>query len=249
MLSFNRKKFFDIYRNRFGTLTQPLVDALDFLIDQIEQDERFTDSEKDRRQLAYCLATFKWETAHTMRPIDEFGTDERFNRLYGPETKVGKVLGNTQPGDDARFKGRGYVQLTGRANYKRAGSILNVDLVNDPDLAKKPPLAYRIAVQGMKEGWFTGRRLDQFIKDNTPPDYEKARSIINGTDKAQTIADMARRFDEVLFAALPQPPAAPQNRSQLRTTVSPTGAEMMKTGRVRSARKTVRAKDISGSIA
>jgi putative chitinase len=59
MKTFDRKKFFDTYRNRFGQLTQPLVDALDFLIDQIEQDERFSDSEKDRLQLAYCLATFK----------------------------------------------------------------------------------------------------------------------------------------------------------------------------------------------
>ncbi|GAB3902756.1 hypothetical protein GCM10028803_29980 [Larkinella knui] len=203
MQSFNRKKFFETYRNRFGKLTQPLVDALDFLIDQIEQDDRFGDSEKDRRQLAYCLATFKWETAHTMAPIDEFGTEERFNRLYGPGTAVGKVLGNTQPGDGARFKGRGYVQLTGRNNYKRAGSFLNVDLISDPPLAKNPELAYRIAVQGMKEGWFTGKRLDQFIKDNVAPEYEKARAIINGSDKAQTIADMARRFDEVLLSALP----------------------------------------------
>ncbi|GAB3325435.1 hypothetical protein GCM10027299_23540 [Larkinella ripae] len=208
MLSFNRKKFFDTYRNRFGKLTQSLVDALDFLIDQIEQDERFSDSEKDRRQLAYCLATFKWETAHTMEPIDEFGSTDRFNRLYGPETKVGRVLGNTQAGDGARFKGRGYVQLTGRNNYKRAGALLGVDLISNPDLAKKPELAYRIAVQGMKEGWFTGKRLDQFIKDQVPPEYEKARSIINGTDKAQTIADMARRFDEVLLSAVPSPVAS-----------------------------------------
>lgn len=207
MQSFNRKKFFEAYRTRFGKLTQPLVDALDFLIDQIEQDDRFSDSEKDRRQLAYCLATFKWETAHTMEPIDEFGNDDRFNRLYGPGTSVGKVLGNTQPGDGARFKGRGYVQLTGRNNYLRAGKFLHVDLIANPDLAKKPDLAYRIAVQGMKEGWFTGKRLDQFIKDNVPPEYERARGIINGTDKAQTIADLARRFDEVLLSALPVPVA------------------------------------------
>lgn len=212
MLSFDRKKFFETYRNRFGILTQPLVNALDFLIDQIEQDARFTHSEKDRRQLAYCLATFKWETAHTMEPIDEFGTAERFNKLYGPETKVGKILGNSQPGDGARFKGRGYVQLTGRANYRRAGGFLNADLIGDPDLAKKPSLAYRVAVQGMKEGWFTGKRLDQFIKDNLPPEYEKARAIINGSDKAQTIADMARRFDEVLLSALPLPTVSAQSR-------------------------------------
>ncbi|WP_128543716.1 glycoside hydrolase family 19 protein [Larkinella soli] len=205
MLTFNRKKFFDTYRARFGPLTQPLVDALEFLLAQIEQDDRFTDSEKDRRQLAYCLATFKWETAHTMRPIDEIGTTDHFNKRYGPETKVGKMLGNTLPGDGARFHGRGYVQLTGRANYERAGKFLHVDLLENPELAEKPDLAYRIAVQGMKGGWFTGKKLDNFIRDGFPPEYERARFIINGQDKAQTIADLARRFDEVLLAAKEKP--------------------------------------------
>ncbi|MGA0555428.1 glycoside hydrolase family 19 protein [Larkinella sp. VNQ87] len=241
MLTFNRKKFFDAYRTRFGKLTQPLVDALDFLIDQIEQDERFSATEKDRRQLAYCLATFKWETAHTMEPIDEFGTTERFNRLYGPETKVGKMLGNTQPGDGARFKGRGYVQLTGRSNYRRAGAFTNVDLIENPDLAKRPELAYRIAVQGMKEGWFTGKKLDQFIKKNQPPEYEKARAIINGTDKAQTIADMARRFDEVLLSALTLPVAlARSNRAGVarpKTAASTRAQKPARTARITAKRK------------
>lgn len=202
MFTFNQKRFFETYRSRFGPLNQPLVDALVFLIDQLEADARFSGSAKDRQQVAYCLATFKWETAHTMRPIDEFGTADRFNKLYGPSTKVGKRLGNTQVGDGARFHGRGYVQLTGRANYSRAGKAFGVDLTATPDRAKDAEMAYEIAIQGMKEGWFTGRRLDQFINGTQQPEYEKARSIINGTDKAQTIADFARRFDEVLVAAL-----------------------------------------------
>lgn len=201
MFTFNHTRFFDAYRSHFGPLSQSLVDALMLLIGQIEVDNRFAGSVKDRQQLAYCLATFKWETAHTMLPIDEFGTDDRFNKLYGPQTKVGKRLGNINPDDGARFHGRGYVQLTGRANYVRAGHAFNIDLTQQRDLAKRPALAYNIAIQGMKDGWFTGRRLDQFIKDTQPPDYEHARSIINGSDKAQTIADLARRFDEVLLAA------------------------------------------------
>ena len=202
MFSFNQTRFFDTYRTRFGPLTQALVEALVFLLEQIEADTRFPGTVRDRQQLAYCFATFKWETAHTMRPIDEFGTAERFNRLYGPQTRVGQRLGNTQPGDGARFHGRGYVQLTGRANYSRAGQAFNVNLTVAPDEAKDAELAYNIAIEGMRAGWFTGRRLDQYISGIQPPEYERARAIINGTDKAQTIADLARRFDEVLLAAL-----------------------------------------------
>ncbi|HEX8267881.1 MAG TPA: hypothetical protein VF596_20950 [Pyrinomonadaceae bacterium] len=202
MFTFDHKKFFDGYRTRFGALTQDLVDAIEVLLTLIEKDSRFSGSETDRRQLAYCLATFKWETAHTMKPIDEHGTDAYFNSRYGPQTKVGKTLGNTQPGDGALFHGRGYVQVTGRRNYTKAKTLTDVDLLTDPDRAKTPELAYEIAIQGMKDGWFTGKKLGNFIKDGAPPDYENARTIINGHDKAQLIADIARRFDEVLIAAI-----------------------------------------------
>lgn len=61
MFTFDRKEFFEGYRDHFGPLTQDLVDALESLLTQIEQDKRFAGTETDRRQLAYCLATFKWE--------------------------------------------------------------------------------------------------------------------------------------------------------------------------------------------
>ena len=55
-------------------------------------------------------------------------------------------LGNTQPGDGRRYKGRGYIQLTGRANYKHFGDKLGFDLEGSPELAKRPDIAAAIAV-------------------------------------------------------------------------------------------------------
>lgn len=54
-------------------------------------------------------------------------------------------LGNTRPGDGVRYKGRGPIQLTGRANYRAAGKALGVDLEGNPELAAQPHVAFRIA--------------------------------------------------------------------------------------------------------
>ncbi len=54
-------------------------------------------------------------------------------------------LGNVRPGDGVRYHGRGIFQLTGRANYRSMGALLGVDLVEAPDLAADPTMAFRIA--------------------------------------------------------------------------------------------------------
>ena len=54
-------------------------------------------------------------------------------------------LGNTQPGDGKRFKGRGPIQITGRANYKKYGGLLGIDLIGSPERAAAPDVAFLIA--------------------------------------------------------------------------------------------------------
>ena len=66
----------------------------------------------------------------------------------GQEYEGRTDLGNTQPGDGIKFKGRGLIQLTGRLNYARAGAALILPLVDHPELLEEPVNASRVS------GWF-----------------------------------------------------------------------------------------------
>lgn len=153
---------------------------------------------------AYALATAYHETAGTMQPIKEYGGPAYFRRMYDPEGSrphVAKRLGNTVPGDGVKFAGRGYVQLTGRTNYQRAQDKLGVPFVSDPDLAMKPDHAAAIMARGMTEGWFTGRKMSDYLPAHGPAkkaDFVSARRIINGTDRANDIANFALEFQRAL---------------------------------------------------
>ena len=155
---------------------------------------------------AYALATSFHETAHTMQPIKEYGGPRYFTRMYdvtGERPTLAKRNGNVSPGDGARYFGRGFVQLTWRVNYENAGKKLNVDLVGNPDMALDPAIAAMILRYGMREGWFTGKSFQSYLPAAGLADeaqFQAARRIINGTDKALMIAKYAMQFQAALVA-------------------------------------------------
>lgn len=157
---------------------------------------------------AYKLATVKHECANTWQPITERGPRTYFNK-YETGTKIGRALGNTQPGDGFLFRGRGYVQLTGRANYEKmtvaVGSLMvpSVDYVANPDLLLTHEHAYAVMAAGMLTGAFTGKSIRTYVPGpiGGTPDYVNARRVINGLDCAEKIAGYAREFEEMLTAA------------------------------------------------
>lgn len=156
---------------------------------------------------AYALGTAYHETAHTMQPIKELGGPKYFHRMYdieGARPALAKRHGNTTPGDGVKYAGRGYVQLTWKCNYALAAEKLNVDLVGNPDLAMNKDIAALILRHGMKDGWFTGKSLADYLTTSGPAgraQFASARRIINGTDKAQLIAGYAMDFQNALIAA------------------------------------------------
>lgn len=187
----NRKFFFDTVRQSLfdGKLSGPQVQGLSAHLDEWEA----ICGEKDDRHFAYILATTHHETDRKIQPIHEYGNAAYFNKRYGPGTRVGKQLGNTQPGDGAKYAGRGYVQLTGKANYLKAGTKLGIDLLRYPEKALEVKAATQILFTGMKEGWFTGKKLSHYF-NATKEDWVNARRIINGLDKANLVAGYAKKY-------------------------------------------------------
>jgi len=147
---------------------------------------------------AYALATACHETAYTMQPVREaFWLSENWRKThlrYFP------------------YYGRGYVQLTWKANYDKADRELGLGgrLSQNLDLAMDPEIAAKIMAKGMEEGWFcadkSGNRhtLARHVPSDGSPanldQFTSARRIINGLDKAGKIAGEALQFQAALQA-------------------------------------------------
>lgn len=154
------------------------------------------DAELEIQQLSYFLATIQHETAATFLPVFERGPRDYFNRYEKRQD-----LGNVMPGDGYFYRGRGYVQITGRRNYRRFEDLLEIPLIDSPDLAIKPDTAYKIAVLGMRNGLFTGKKLSDYItKDHC--DLRNARRIINGLDRADLVAGYAMQWETKIRGAV-----------------------------------------------
>lgn len=210
MTRFDRTRFFADFTGRTGlALTAPRRAALAFLIERCEADKEFT----MLREIAYLLATIRWETGHTFLPIEEKRANrERQAALWQRQEQYWN------------FHGRGYVQLTWDYNYRRAGkelqgrvyktgdgelSIAADTFLTRPELVMEPAISYDIAARGMRAGWFTGKRLAHYIRQGSAPDYVGARRIINALDHAEDIARLATEF-ELLLRSASAAPALPQ---------------------------------------
>jgi predicted chitinase len=195
----NAKKFYDQIRAIFfpNGLTQAQVDNIEHVLRALRE---FGVS--DSRWIAYVLATVFHETSGTMLPVHEKGNREYFLRydIKGNPKKAAE-LGNNQAGDGYKYRGRGFVQLTGKRNYQLFGDRYNIDLVTNPDLVIEPVISANVLVDGMVSGLFTGKSLDDCFPLHGDADWINARRIVNGTDKAQLIANYAQQFHNALVIA------------------------------------------------
>jgi putative chitinase len=100
------------------------------------------------------------------------------------ELMYGGRNGNDEPGDGWKYHGRGYIQLTGKDNYRAAGEALDLDLVKNPELAADPKNAAKIAT------WYWENR----VPENAREDVKAATKAING--KYNGLEDRENRFEQ-----------------------------------------------------
>lgn len=113
------------------------------------------------------VAMFLAQLAHesgSLRYVEEIASGEAYEGR--------KDLGNTEPGDGKRFKGRGLIQITGRANYRAVGKALAYDFLSDPEAMEKPGAA------AMVSGWFWDAKGLNAWADKG--DFKRVTKIING---------------------------------------------------------------------
>lgn len=181
-------EFYDYIRGDAGELF-PLFTQAQF--DGIQETLRCAAGKLPLGWCAYVLATEYHETARRMEAVRE-GLNvsdawRRKNLRYYP------------------WYGRGEIQLTWEKNYRFATQRLKelgyegVDLIANPDQALDPVISTAVMIHGMLEGWFTDKKLRDYLPaEPTREHYKNARRIVNGTDKADLIAGYAVEFEKAL---------------------------------------------------
>jgi len=120
-----------------------------------------------RLRVAAFMAQILHESGLLRYPVELWGPTESQRRY-----EVRQDIGNSQPGDGFRFRGRGWIQTTGRANYQRTGEALGVDLIMQPELVATPQYA------ALTAGWFWNtHKLNQYADSQ---DYKTMTKKING---------------------------------------------------------------------
>jgi putative chitinase len=166
-----------------GLLTAKGEPGFRALAGYIAGDRRMTDP----RWGAYVISTVRGECGPEFLPVAE------------RRARPGTPLRATQDRYwSTGYYGRGYVQLTWRKNYERMSREVDADLVADPDrLIRDPAISYRVLSAGMVKGLFTGKGLADYILGSRC-DWDGARRIINGRDKAAEFADRANSWFQII---------------------------------------------------
>lgn len=137
-------------------------------------------------RIAHFMAQLHHESGG-FKYLKELGNSAYFNKYEGR-----KDLGNTVKGDGAKFKGRGYIQITGRANYTELSKALNIDFVNNPELLEQEANAILSAL------WFWNKKkLNIFAdEDNISTITKRINGGFNGIQERK---ELLLKYKDLLF--------------------------------------------------
>ena len=125
----------------------------------------------------YQIVGLKRVAAFVAQIGHESGQLKYVKEIWGPTKAQARYegradLGNTVAGDGSKYRGRGLIQITGRANYKACGEALALDLINEPELLEKPQHAC------MSAAWFWATKGLSTLAD--AGQFDKITQRING---------------------------------------------------------------------
>lgn len=191
----DRKKFYDTIRPHMNLTTQNVLGTekhLDYLLHNSMPINR----------ASYALATSWWETGQTMHPVREaFYISKDFAKAEAWRKKHLRYY---------PWYGRGLIQTTWEENYRKIAVAIGLPedaFIKNPNLLLEWKYALPALFVGMERGIYTGKDLEDYIDLLDEPDsedlreYVNARRIVNGTNKAQTIGNLALAFERGLKAA------------------------------------------------
>jgi hypothetical protein len=197
-MSINRDFFFDHTRGSLfeGSLRPSQLNGMIAILDKWEAES----PKDDDRWLAYMLGTAHHETGRTMQPVRETfaATDDDAIKRLERAWVAGKLKWVNTPywrrdADGKSWLGRGFVQLTHKANYETLGAAINVDLTTDPDQAMDLDTALKVMFFGMRSGLFISAKLSDFF-NTSKENWVQARKIINGLESADPVANYAKTY-------------------------------------------------------
>lgn len=175
------------------------------------------------QETAYILATVEHETAGTFQPkvenfnyLDPNHVIEKWPFYFKTKKQVEPYVrnpcalasfiyngqnGNTLNSNDGWvYRSRGLIPIIGKNFYKKMGTMVYEDLIEDPDLILEPSVAVECVLIGCLEGVYTGYKLRQFI-NSEQCDYVNARSVVGSatrSDRSNHIAGLADLYERSL---------------------------------------------------
>lgn len=192
LMLINKDHFLEVYKTVFSYFHhKESTDNLNIALDSLQQYQDLFDSNVIRKQMAYVLASVRWESYDYKKDIyfgplkEQRASQARQPKLYELQNRYWL----------SGYYGRGPIQLTWKNNYKLFEKLTGADLVNNPDLLLTDlRLGYQVTILGMTKGLFTGHKLSDYI-NSKECDYLNARKIVNGLDKAEEIKSYAVKLE------------------------------------------------------
>jgi hypothetical protein len=126
---------------------------------------------KDGRPLNKSGNVIRFPTMEDAKAIVSAGPEAYFNKVYGGR------MGNTSPGDGYKYRGRGFIQITGKDMYNRVGKMIGEDLVSNPDSANKPEIAAKII-----PAFFQLKLKEKNLNVEAYDNIDKVNEVVGGAD-------------------------------------------------------------------